>query len=239
MKNVLLVEDEQVIRVGIKALLEDVITGYKVMWEAPNGHKALELLNVVIPDIVITDIRMPEMNGIQFITLLRDKLPQVPVIVISGYDDFNYARDALKLGVKDYLLKPVNRSELASILHNIAKEDKSKKSGSNNSEESLHIRQIKEVIETHLEEDLTLSFISKTLNLHPNYISQLFKQQTKVNLSDYIVTKRMNKAEKLLVETKLKIYDIANLSGYSNPKHFASVFKKVIGKTPNQYREER
>ncbi|MCP8615905.1 response regulator transcription factor [Salirhabdus salicampi] len=236
MKNVLLIEDEKVIRQGIKVLLEDIITGYKVMWEASDGRKGLDMINVIIPDIIITDIRMPEMNGIEFISLLRRKLPNIPVIVISGYDDFTYARDALKLGVKDYILKPVNRSELADTLYRIAGKDV-EKSKEHLTEESRQVRQIKELISNNLEEELSLQFISKTLNLHPNYISQLFKQKTSSTLSDYILKKRVEKAKDLLQNTRLKVYDIASLAGYSNAKHFSSVFKKVTGQTPNQYRK--
>lgn len=235
MKNVLLVEDETTIRKGIKSLLEEVITGYKVMWESSNGYTALEIVNIEIPDIVITDIRMPKMDGIEFISLLRGKHPYIPVIVISGHDDYDYVREALKLGVKDYLLKPINRSELASILYSMRQQEYDALDVSS-SKDSLYVRQIKEVIEKHLEEELTLNFISNTLNLHPNYISQLFKQETNENLSEYILSRRISKSKELLTNTNLKIYDIAHLVGYSNSKHFASIFKKVSGKTPQQYR---
>lgn len=236
-KKVLVVEDETTIRKGIKTLLEEVITGYKVMWEATNGHSALEIIDIEVPDIVITDIRMPKMNGIEFITLLKEKTPYVPVIVISGYDDYSYVREALKLEVKDYLLKPINRSELASILYKIneGEHDFPKSSDSN---ESINIRQIKEIIENHLEDELSLNFISKTLNLHPNYISQVFKRETNVNLSEYILNRRIKKSKVLLSTSNLKIYDIAHLVGHPNSKHFASIFKKITGKSPHHFRKE-
>ena len=84
LKNVLLVDDEPIIRRGIKKLLEDVITGYKVMWEASNGSEALKIADIVVPDIVITDIRMPEMNGVDFISFFVKKHPSVAVIVLVG-----------------------------------------------------------------------------------------------------------------------------------------------------------
>ncbi|MCM3740592.1 response regulator [Oceanobacillus luteolus] len=234
MKKVMIVEDEKVIRQGIKFLLEEVFTGYQVAWEAENGERALEIIHVDVPDIILSDIRMPKMDGLKFLSYLQDKLPEVPVIVISGYDDFAYVREAFKLGVKDYLLKPIKRSELASVLKKIEKEDITYAFR----EDPPVIRQIKELIEQHLEEDLSLKFISNTLNLHPNYISQTFKDYTKVNLSDYIVSRRMEKANRLLSQTNLKIYDVAYLSGYSNAKHFSSVFKKYFGKTPQQFKNE-
>ncbi len=231
----LLVEDEKKIRKGIKILLEEVITGYKVMWEASNGYEALEIANIEVPDIAITDIRMPEMNGIDFISFFREKHPLIPVVVISGHDDFVYVRESLKLGVKDYLLKPISRSDLVGVLINIEKN--STDQIDHDPHESINIRRIKDVIEKNLELKLTLDFISNTLNLHPNYISQLFKQQTNINLSDYIKKRRIDKSKELLTQTNLKIYDIAQIVGYVNPKHFSSVFKQIVGKTPNEYRQ--
>ncbi|MEK4714616.1 response regulator [Sporosarcina sp. FSL K6-5500] len=230
-------DDEKVIRKGIKKLLEDVITGYKVMWEASNGYEALEIANIEIPDLVITDIRMPEMNGIDFISYFKKRHPLVSVIVISGHDDFIYVREALKLGVKDYLLKPISRSELASTLQNIDKE-RTSNNDIINPGESVNISKIKDVINRNLEKEITLNFISNTLNLHPNYISQLFKQKTNIKLSEYIMQQRIEKSKELLTQTQLKIYDIAHLVGYVNSKHFSVVFKKIVGKTPYQYRQK-
>ena len=228
-------DDEKVIRKGIKKLLEEVITGYKVMWEASNGYEALEIANIEVPDLVITDIRMPEMNGIDFISYFKKRHPLVAVIVISGHDDYIYVREALKLGVKDYLLKPISRSDLASILQNIDDES-SAKTDLSDSGESANISKIKDVIKKNLEKEITLHFISNALNLHPNYISQLFKQQTTIKLSDYIMQQRIDKSKELLTQTNLKIYDIACLVGYPNSKHFAVVFKRAVGETPYQYR---
>lgn len=232
MNNVLVVDDEKTIRKGIKKLLEEVITGYKVLWEASNGFEALEILKIEVPDIIITDIRMPNMNGIEFIRLSKEKLPLTPIIVLSGHDDFTYVREALKLGVKDYLLKPVSRSELATILLSIDQSNKKPIQAG----ESAHIRQIKEVIEKNFNADLTLQFISQSLNLHPNYISQLFSQETSIRLSEYITQRRIERSKELLVKTNLKIIDISQLVGYTDSKHFATVFKKVVGTTPQQYR---
>lgn len=235
MDNVLLVDDEQIIRKGIKKLLEEVITGYKVLWEASNGAEALNISNIVIPDLVITDIRMPVMNGLDFIFSFTKKYPQVPVIVISGYEDYSFLREALKLGVKDYLLKPISRDELTSTLQSISKKrEKELTIG-----ESINISNIKSVINDNLEKGLTLNFISSILNLHPNYISQLFKQETGINISEYITKIRIEKAKELLTQTNLKVCDISNLVGFVNSKHFIVVFKKYESCTPFQYKNSK
>lgn len=236
MKKVLLVDDEKTIRKGIKKLVEEVITGYQVLWEASNGSEALEILSIEIPDIIITDVRMPTMNGIDFIRYAKEKLPSTPIIVISGHDDFIYVREALKLGVKDYLLKPISRSDLANILLSIEQSTK-EIAKEIQAGDSAHVRQIKELVEKNLNAELTLHFISQSLNLHPNYISQLFKQETNIRLSEYITERRMEKSKELLIQTNLKIFDIAQLVGYGDSKHFATVFKKVVGTTPQSYRQ--
>ena len=235
-KNILLIDDEKVIRKGIKKLVEDVITGYKVVWEASNGSEALEILTIEVPDIIITDIRMPSMNGIDFIRFSKEKLPSTPIIVISGHDDFIYVREALKLGVKDYLLKPISRSDLANILLNIDYPNNENDKSIEENGESAHIRQIKGLIEKNLNSDLTLHFISQALNLHPNYISQLFSQKTNIRLSEYIANRRIEKSKELLANTNLKIIDISHLVGYADSKHFSTVFKRVVGMTPQGFR---
>ena len=237
--NVLLVEDEPIIRRGIKKLLEEVITGYKVMWEASNGLEALKIADIVVPDIVITDIRMPEMNGIDFISFFMKKHPSVAVVVISGHDDFIYVKEALKLGAKDYLLKPISRSELASTLQNLSRKDEETDSIVIDDESlNINIKRITNLIKGNLDREISLDFISNSLNLHPNYISHLFKAETNINISDYIMQKRINKSKELLLQTNLKIYDISSMVGYINPKHFSAVFKKHVGKTPHQYRRD-
>jgi len=235
MIEVMIVEDEQKIREGLKILLEDVIKGFTVLWEADNGERALEILNIEVPELVISDVRMPQMNGIELTHLVKLKYPNIPVLLISGYDDFTYVRKGLQLGVEDYLLKPINRKELASVLDGIFKLDERRMAHRTN--ESIIIREIKELISNNLEGDLSLDHISKVLNLHPNYISNLYRQQTGIKLSDYILKKRMERAKALLQETNLKIYDIAYLTGFSNPKYFSQVFRSNIGETPSKYRD--
>lgn len=234
--KVMIVEDEKVIREGLKTLLEDTIKGYTVLWEAPDGVRALEIIEIEVPDLVITDVRMPKMNGIDFIRFLNQKYKDIPILIISGYDDYVYVREALKLGVDDYLLKPISRYELASTLSHIL-ENKLKKNNQDNLDDGLHtINEIKKIIKDNLEKELSLEFISHMLGLHPNYISNLFSKHTKGKLSDYISEQRILKAKELLMNTNLKVYDIAFLSGYTNPKYFSSVFKKKTGHTPQTYR---
>lgn len=116
MVNIFLVEDEFYALAALKQKIIDLNSNYQVIGTAANGTEALQALETMKPDILLTDIRMPDMDGITLITKIREKnLPVIPVI-ISGYQEFEYAKQAVRLGVQDYLLKPVNPSELSDCL---------------------------------------------------------------------------------------------------------------------------
>lgn len=238
--NVLLVEDERTIRKGLRELLENIIGGVSVSWEAQNGIEALQILKKEIPDILITDVRMPGMNGLDLITQAKRLHSFLSVVVISGYDEFEYAKKAMRYGVKHYLLKPVNRSELTIVLAEIKQELFGQNDGKENDiqdEQSKVINKIKNITYDNLGEDLTLEFIGRAINLSPNYVSQLFKKETGENFSDFVAQARINMAKKLLIETQLKVYDVARIVGYQSAKHFMTVFKKYTAQTPTKYRE--
>src|SRR5690625_2910952 len=156
----MVVEDEQKIREGLKILLEEVIKGYTVLWEADNGKRALEILNIEVSELVISDVRMPKMNGIELIHLMKQKYPDIPVLLISGYDDFTYVRKGLRLGVKDYLLKPINRKELASALDKIFVNNED---DIYEEDDSIIIQKIKELINNNLAGNISLDYISQAL----------------------------------------------------------------------------
>src|SRR3712207_3645012 len=116
MYKVLVVEDEAVIRGGLKKMIEEVVGGFLVAAQASKGKIALEQLAVWLPDLLVTDIRMSEMNGLDLIKRVREQYPDLPILIISGYNDFEYAKQALRYGVAEYLLKPIDRLELAQFL---------------------------------------------------------------------------------------------------------------------------
>lgn len=231
MRKVLLVEDEDLIRAGLRKILEEVIGGYRVGSEARDGTEALNLVESLQPDLILTDIRMIGMDGLEFVRELRMGGNEVPVVIISGYADFGYAREAVRLRVVEYILKPVDPAELAAVLERLFP------TGVPREEEASYIvRRIHQIVHEHLAEDLSLRELASLLSLNPQYLSKLYKQQTGTNLSDYIAAERIAKARNLLTSTSLKIYEIAALCGYPGVKHFTGVFKKRTGKTPSQVR---
>lgn len=118
--SVFLVEDEIVAREGIRDNVDWAANGFVFCGEAPDGELALPQLETLKPDLLVTDIRMPFMDGLQLWRLVRERLPQTKIMIISGYDEFGYAQQAIKLGVAEYLLKPISTQDVSAALQRIA-----------------------------------------------------------------------------------------------------------------------
>lgn len=122
MIKLLIVDDESIIRKGIRTSIDWWKLDVDIVGEARNGKEALEAVQQLLPDIVVTDIRMPHMDGLEFARHLKERFPQTKIVILSGYDDFDYARQALKIGVNEYLMKPVGAAELEALVLKISDE---------------------------------------------------------------------------------------------------------------------
>ena len=120
--KVFLVEDEIVTREGIRDTVDWVAAGYQFCGEAPDGEIALPLINERRPEIVITDIKMPFMDGLQLCRILKETLPDTKIIILSGHDEFKYAQEAIQIGVTEYLLKPIVPQDLLAALRKVARQ---------------------------------------------------------------------------------------------------------------------
>ncbi len=248
MIRLLLVEDEETIRRGICRMVMSLADGFEVAAEATSGKEALHYLQSNVPDAVITDIRMREMDGLTLIEKIRERYPAMPIVIVSGYGEFEYARRAMLYGVTDYLLKPIDRAAMLKALERIrslvvrergeGSEPAGEEPAVSPGEGRKLIRKLKEYVAQHPDGDLRLQTLADSVHLSPVYLSKLFKQETGENLSEYITAARLARAKYLLAHTDLKIYDVARLSGYQSPKHFMLVFKKATGLSPGAYREE-
>ncbi|THF75490.1 response regulator transcription factor [Cohnella fermenti] len=244
MRKILVVEDEEIIRKGIVQLVS-ALPGDIAVTEKENGREALEHLYSSLPDLIISDIRMREMDGLTFLGKARALHPNVPVMILSGYGEFEYAQQAIRIGVNEFMLKPVNRRAFLLTLERLLGQQAAPSSVqtpepcrtvSQTNSDSQAISMIKSYIADNLNGDLTLQSLAEHVHLHPAYISHLFKQRTQTAISDYIAQARIERAKYLLLNTTLKIYDIAGLCGYQSPKHFMLVFKQLTGRTPGTFR---
>ena len=231
MIKIAIVDDEELIRRGISYLLEEAKRSYQVVGMFENGQKALDFLMNYDVDVIITDIRMPVMDGLSFLQKLQQLGKKYQVIILSGYDDFAYAQQAIRFGVKEYLLKPINKDELyRAIDRNAAAKVESK--------ERAVIAEVKEILEQEFDQPLDLNYLASRVYLTPKYLSKLFRTETGITIVGYLLSLRMEKAKKLLMENKeLKSYEVAERVGYSDPVAFNKIFKKLVGMTPREYRE--
>ena len=237
--RVLLIDDEIMIREGFKRLFDWEAHDCEVVGEAADGMEALAKIDSLNPDIVIMDINIPIMNGLKVIQTSRIKHPDVAFVIVSGYDDFSYCREALRLQITDYILKPVNYEEFGSCIDNLKialfRRESSKQEDRH---EERTILGITRYLQEHLDEEITLYVLAEQFHLNPQYISQLFKSEIGVNFLAYLTNIRMERAKKLLLSTSLSISDISEQSGYGDYRVFTKVFKKTEGVTPSQYRRD-
>ena len=237
--RVLLVDDEIMIREGFKRLFDWEAHDCEVVGEAADGMEALAQIDALRPDIVIMDINIPIMNGLQVIQLSRVKHPNTAYVIVSGYDDFSYCRQALRLQITDYILKPVNYEEFVACIDNLKISLFERRITEEPARQDERvIMGITRYLQEHLSEEVSLSVLSDEFHLNPQYISQLFKNEIGVGFLAYLTSVRLEKAKKLLLATSLSVAEIAEQSGYADYRVFTKVFKKSEGVTPSQYRRD-
>lgn len=235
--RVLLVDDEIMIREGFKRLFDWESHNCEVVGEAADGMEALSQINNLLPDIVVMDINIPIVNGLKVASMSRIKYPDMAFIIVSGYDDFSFCREALRMQITDYILKPVNYEEFGTCIDNlrISLFEKEKKNGAMQEEDST-ILAIVHYMQENLSEEISLNRLSEKFHLSAQYISQLFKTEVGVNFLTYLTNIRLEHAKKLLLSSALSIAEISQRSGYNDYRVFTKVFKRVEGVTPSQYR---
>ena len=237
--RVLLVDDEIMIREGFKRLFDWEAHDCQVVGEAADGMEALAQIDAPRPDIVIMDINIPIMNGLKVIQLSRIKHPQIAYVIVSGYDDFSYCQQALRLQITDYILKPVNYEEFGTCIDNLKISLFEQRVAQEPQEQAERvITGITRYLQEHLAEEVSLSVLAEQFHLNPQYISQLFKNEIGVGFLAYLTNIRMERAKKLLLSTSLSVAEVAEQSGYGDYRVFTKVFKKSEGITPSQYRRD-
>ena len=240
MLRVFLAEDEYVIREGIKKNIDWEAVGCEFCGEAADGETALEKVTELKPDLIISDIRMPFMDGLEFCSKAKELFPDIHIILLTGYEEFEYARKAIDIGVVRYLTKPISREELSKILSDISSRYKGKEDETSTAQYREVICSVIEYIEEHYaEEDLSLSKAAEHIGLSPNHLSAVFKEETGRSFTKYLTDHRIKTAKNLLVTSKKRSSEIAELVGYPDPHYFSSVFKKQTGMTPSQYRDKK
>ncbi len=250
MYKLLLVDDEPLIIQGIKSFVDFEKLNISEVYEAKNGVEALDLFQVCLPDLVLADINMPKMNGLEFSKKAKQIKPDVKIAMITGYDYFDYAVTALKMGVDDYVLKPVSRIDIEQVLakllekvkegheHSKIKEVVQELISNSGASNYGYKQQIQAIIERQLgNNQFSLSFLADEMALSPGYLSGLFKSLFGRSFQDYLKQLRLDQAKIMLLSSDMKIYEIALKIGFEDPNYFSTAFKKAYNCSPNQYRE--
>ena len=237
--RLLMIDDEQTSFEIVKATIDwkslDIVPEY-----AESAADAMEKIKEEIPDIVLTDIMMPGMDGFELIEWIKTNSYNCEIIILTAYGTFEYARKALDFGVTGYLLKPLNEAELKELInkaiYNISQN--SRQAGHLNAlNYSLPVRLACEYIDKNYQEDINLNKISNYVSLSKNYFCNIFKKETGMTIWDYLIRIRMEEAKKMLLETEQKTYEISERVGYDDPSYFGRLFKKYTGFTPIEFRD--
>ncbi|KGE21050.1 response regulator transcription factor [Paenibacillus wynnii] len=255
-RTILIVDDEPRSREGMKKILGVWAAGQYEILTASNAMAAMQILEEIPVELIITDIRMPEISGLALVSQLREKKiqRQPSVILISGHAQFEYAQQAIHLSVMDYLLKPASREKLIASVESALKAGEEREHivfmrkmtdpqlmAIRDEEAALSdpVRQAMHYVETHIEEAVSLQEVAAHVHLNGSYFSALFKEQCQITFSEYVARRKLQKAKELLLKTNLPIAEIASRTGYQAVKYFNKLFKEYEGMSPGRYRSMR
>lgn len=237
--KILIVDDEPKIRNGLSRLLSRK-DGWEVVGVYENAMEALKYLAVNHVDVMITDIKMPELSGLELIARIREQDKKTTIIILSGYSDFQFAQRAIELGVRRYLTKPTDTKELIGILEDLDRNlsEKQEERQEEKKVQNLFVQRAVDYIRLNYSEKISLKEIADQLYLSPNYTSELFKKHTGKNISEYITEYRLEKARTLLEQAEYRVSDVSEMVGIHDVRYFSSMFKKKYGMTPTEYRNQ-
>lgn len=253
MYKVVVVDDEEIIREGLKTLIPWSEYGCEIVAIAEDGAMGAQIIDKYSPDILFTDIRMPDMDGLEMVKKIKENHPGIQITVITGFRDFEYAQKAIHLGVCRFLLKPTKMDELKEALSAMVAnlnalsgdtqkdddDDKTQiKEPSGESGSSFIVSNALKYIEEHYSEKLTLIEVAEKTYVSQWHLSKLLKKHTNQNFCDILNQARIKKAKELLDEPSLKIHEISEIVGFSDVTHFSKIFKKHEGVSPNEFRNQ-
>ncbi|RRJ61725.1 response regulator [Paenibacillus oralis] len=250
MLKLMIVDDEAIIVKGLQHVIRRMKTPFTDIVGISDSVEALRMAAEFKPDLLITDIQMPELSGLDLIQSVSEKKAASKFIILTGYETFDYARKAIRLQVADYLLKPVDPQELSGLLNRLSMEiveERSRLQAATDTEEppedqdsNHNIRRFKDFIHGNYMRDISLEDVADYLNLHPSYVCSLLKRETHQTFVQYLRGFRIDKGKKLLRELpNLPLEQVAKAIGFRSQAHFYKVFKQESGVTPGDYRNMR
>ena len=241
MNSILLVDDEKWVRIALKWTIEKTELPFQVVHECSNGLEAIDWLREHKADLVLTDIRMPVMDGMALVREIRQGGKDQDIVIISVHDEFQFVQKALREGVRDYLLKPVQVEDMKTCLTKWLEQRAAMRKPEERPTETIELSPVQRVlrfIETAPPGEVTLAEAAKHVHMNACYLSQLFKQEMNINFVDYVTGIRVKQAKRLLASTCLRVSEVADRLGYADVAYFSNIFKKHTGTTPTEYRSK-
>lgn len=249
MYKVVIIDDEPIIVKGLTKVVDWDKYGCELVGTAEDGLDGLKVIRELRPDIIISDICMPGMDGLTMIAALKSQFPEMEVCILTGFRDFDYAQRAITLGVTRFLLKPSNMGQIEEALqtmtHNLKKRDTKYErplNEENVQEEgasSFIVKNALTYMEEHYEQHLTLCEVAEKIYVSQWHLSKLLNKYMKKSFSELLNQIRVDRAKELLKDPSLRISDIAEQVGFLDIAHFSRVFKKHEGVSANEYRNTR
>lgn len=235
MYDIVICDDEAILRRGLKSWVEKSGLPLRVSGMAENGVQALELILSERPQIALMDINMPGIAGLDVIEQVKKRGLDTRFIIITGHDEFQYAKRACRLHVADYLLKPVCKEELLGLLKELIGEIPAAATPGSRTKE----QKILDYIQEHFsEQSFSLGELSDHFYLSESYLTRLLKKETGCAFSEILTKMRIEHAIALLKQyPEMKLVEVADRSGFASQHYFSRVFKEQTGVTPKEYRQ--
>ena len=261
MIRLLIADDEKLEREALAELVQRRFEREVVLEVAENGRKAADTAVLWGADLILMDIEMPGMSGLDAARAVLAQRPSCRVIFVTAYSLFQYAHEAVHLGACDYLLKPVDPDELEASVRRAMRQIETERKleelaaarpqpeqteteeeaedapeEGENSQTALVMAHVRRYLEDNYMFDLSLDSVGEILHISPAYLSAQFKKYQKMNFLDCLTELRINAAKELLADPFRSSAEVASMVGYEDASYFARAFKKRTGMTPTQYR---
>lgn len=243
--NLLIIDDEYYIVQGLVGMVEKEELGFDNIFTAYSAEQGLKIIRREQVDLMLLDIEMPKETGLELLEQLQHEDKYITTIILSGHQRFDYAQEAIHYHCFNYLLKPIGKQSLNHELSRAVEFVRASisapvpdKSSDTEPRDSEFVRSVRSYIHGHLSDpDLNRVQIAEAIHLTPDYLSFNFHKEFGTTLTNYIASVRVDQAKSLLMKTNMSAAEIAEQVGIPNISYFYRQFKKVTGKTPQQYRE--
>lgn len=245
--RVVVCEDEPLLLANLKKKIDGLSHDFEVVATAEDGNAAAEILVDTLVDVLVTDIRMPGLDGLDLIKLASDRHPHIVAVVISGHGEFEYAQRAIRYGVVDYLLKPVTTSQLEETFTKIR--SKLQRTESLLAEVTSHPgldrfhsqKAVASMIQDYIRDNymrvINVQSMAEQFHIDASYLCRVFSKYTGVPPTRYISAIRIDAAKSLIANNpSLLLRDVGELVGYTDQFYFSRVFKQIVGKSPESFR---